>query len=233
MAKKKDDNSSLIVIAFIILIALLKILILLVNILYLIGWIYYNKKVKELGKVRSVKDFDLTYEEINKLNKDKKNLNNINCEISHCLNKGSHLSTRQDGYFYERSKLGKELNLQLKKLLLIKENLEESIEFIEYLPEKRKKQWIHYNSMKEAVKISFYLYIFIIIVFILFKPNFVVEFGQSMNSENIQELGFTSIFYASSGISLLISGVIFILKYFMSSISYKKKFEKDKNVNNG
>ena len=225
MARKKDDGS-LIGLLFCFAASLFVLVYLLSNIGYLVAWAYFELKCKNLGNAYSFADFDFTLAEKEELNHSENSLSQIAQLISNIFDEGRHLSTRQDGFFHARSKLGKELNAQLEKYLPERLRWQSQVEYLKELPTKRMSKWIFNNSMKNAFRLGAPVYAVSVVFFSrYYVPGWVVNFGIWMKESSIIKLfNMPSIYYGALFPSIVITFIFSALIFFKSSLTYNEKF---------
>lgn len=121
MARGKSDGSGLVLLALVILFGFFALIVIFLSSIAILGaWIHFFIIIKKLPKPKSLSDFVLTSAEHKKIQEidekipcEKDKLYELNNELHRLREQGSHLAKRQDGYFQEKSKLGKELNSKI------------------------------------------------------------------------------------------------------------------------
>jgi|GEM_PF-6165984 len=112
-------------------------------ILLVAAWVLaeISKILSRYKGAQSFKDFDLDPDDRGAMVRAFRNLSKTQSKLEEIKEKGSSLQTRQDGYYSERSKLGKELNAKLQVLEPALEEAEEEFNDIATVPLGRYGTW--------------------------------------------------------------------------------------------
>jgi len=136
------------------------------------GWILFEF-ILPRRKVNGLEDFEQTNDELQQEAHLRSKLKNIESRIQTALSQGGHLSRRQDGFFYNNSKLGKELNSQLNILAPEKQSTEENLNIIQSLPTQRLEEWTNHESYLLAFRTSTVVYISSFIIGCFYTPEWI------------------------------------------------------------
>ena len=104
------------------------------------GWIYSEVRYRNI-KNSEDRDFELSDDEIEHLKEIRADKFEVEENIQRILEDGKDLSRRQDGYFSEKSNLGKELNKKLEPIIQDGNHYENKINEIVQRPLRRLNLW--------------------------------------------------------------------------------------------
>lgn len=136
--------------------------------------LYYWWLAWTLPEPRNAQDFTFTATELDTFAALEPRAKNMQQELSALWKQGAHLSKRKDGYFSERSKLGKRLNPQIQQL---EEELGEDKTFIvQYsaFSEERQRHYIRIKSRRMATTLSTLIFGSVVAA-LLHTPNSAIE----------------------------------------------------------
>jgi hypothetical protein len=174
-------------------------------------WLYYNHKAKELIKPRSIKDFDLSQDEINDLSHADDSLQSLEVKYQETQTSGNALNKRQDGRFNERSQKGKELNQIMISLEPRISEAREIADEIRCRPEKRLANWLSVKTYQAGFKKAIYFYVGSFIAFLVYTPQWMLEFGESLQQNTLIEIfGDSTAMYGASFGALLTAGIVLL-----------------------
>lgn len=144
--------------------------------------------------------------------------------------RGSHLSRRNDGRFDGRSKLGRELNSQLKPLEIEISLTESKISVIRGRPYERFSVWSGYHTKLMGHRASVVAFWLVWLGFELFNPQWVVQFGNYMLDIFPEMSAAVRVYFDNLDLmygSLLIATWIALCAYHLGKVTTK---ELDKNL---
>lgn len=180
-----------------------------------IAWYVYERKFKALPRPQSVSFFDHTEDEIEKMSFINRTLNRLYGRIDAMEDEGAHLSKRQDGFYNERSRKGKELNSEINSINPKIDENESSLAYYEALPEKRLNAWLFDRAITKALRLASTFYVVSFIYFANAEPKWVLQLSKELQSWSF--LDFYSshpIAYGASVGSLVVSLTILAVMFF-------------------
>jgi hypothetical protein len=141
------------------------------------GWIFYEFKFRKVGNAKD-KDFELLDDETDYLKELRSDKVDTEQNIQNLLEEGSELSRRQDGYFSERSNLGKELNKKLTPLIEDGKHYENKIYEIEQRPFDKFNYWKDLRAKRLTYRNTFYIFILSNIFFFGLLSDYLSQIGE-------------------------------------------------------
>ena len=141
----------------------------------IVMWLYYEFRATSLPIEPDFNYFSLTPEEENSLVSYMKSFNPLSAQYNNILDQGSNLSKRNDGYFSERSKLGKELNQKVWELEPQLDELESKINHYKNLPHTRINNWANMISSRAWMRTSILWYLLVVTFAIKYYSEIVVD----------------------------------------------------------
>lgn len=191
--KKSNDKSGKAILLFFVAFFLFLVATALMAAWLVLTWLYREIRYCRVPrKLTSIPDLTYTDEEVRKLISLKVDQYHLRRQRDSSLEKGASLQRRKDGYFHERTQLGKDLNRHLRMLVKDGRNAEYSISRIESAPSTRLNDWIHKRSLLSRHRISVVCLIVLLSVFYYFEPSWVVSFGAFILDFLSRMLGATS-----------------------------------------
>lgn len=181
--RKKDDDGARIAQSILVgLLAAIVILLTLVSSAVLIGgWIYYLAKLRKLPKPEALSDFAHTRSEIKKLIEIQEALPAMEAVLADLWEQGAHLSKRQDSYFQERSKLGKELNPKIQQLEGDIAGVKAIQRQYKHFPQDRFDHYSHILGWYRGLTLSLFVYAGILAWQLSAPAEWVVSFSAFLN----------------------------------------------------
>ncbi len=183
------------------------------------AWWYFERKSRTLPKPNSIDYFAHTADEINKLNQQQGRLNTIYNRLDQINCEGKSLNKRKDGMYNERSKKGKQFNLEITQLIPKADKFEQEIADIESLPDKRLSDWAFYSAMPLALRLSVIFYVVSFMLFLWLQPTWIMQLSGML--QKLSLFDFYSSFpiaYGASVGSLICSLIVLVISF----LNYKQ-----------
>tara|TARA_R110000782_G_scaffold268615_3_gene365271 strand:+ start:1693 stop:2376 length:684 start_codon:yes stop_codon:yes gene_type:complete len=144
-----------------------------------LGWLYMEIRYIKIRHARD-DDFKLNKDEIDyiaELRKDKTETEN---SIQSILEEGKELSRRQDGFFSEKSNLGKELNQRLAPLIEDGKHYEKQINKMNYKPVEIFNTWKELRVKKLTYRYSFCVLMFSAVILYAYFSDYLIVIGEKV-----------------------------------------------------
>lgn len=224
------------IVVFLIILGLSFGLLLIFSFFLILYWQLRSKNSAKLPDIIEKENGKLTQEESNELEYYKNLLKESENELEELYIQAGNLPIRKDGYFSERSALGKELNQEINYILRGIFSCQSKISEIEKLPKRRLDKWLlekaKWISEKSTLKVDeniFYIYIIILFVLSCIEYNLKIDFFDYIRTFIIdiswdpfgmaRKLSINKIFS-----SLLFSLIIVLIYKYIRVVKYKNIF---------
>ncbi len=179
-------------------------------------------KSSSIKGVKNISDLDATEPELSEINENKMRIASAEEYVNELLAEAeaAGLSKRQDGYFDERSSLGKEINPKLEQAAAKGRSFEGIISRIEFDVIRRKRNWLNIKSSLSGSRWMFATYLIAFAVVINIKAEWMISIDDFARKFSVfpDSLVSDQNIYSTSIMSLLISATIYyVMKHRASS----------------
>lgn len=190
--RKKDDGGGIVIILLFLLATFVVGLVFLTPVFVLGYLIYAHYKDRPFKEIKTTQELKSSFkEDVEQYETLKSEIQKLDENLDVVKNSGGELSLRNDGYFDERSKKGKELNVLIRELELSIDNLRDLRSSVGYRIESGITRWI---KSKARVKSSQYAFQAFLAGFFFFKfsdvnPDFIRKTGEFVSQYSFIKLG--------------------------------------------